>query len=156
MELDEIEAIRRLKYAYFRLLDTKRFTELGALLTEDVTTAYQSGELRQNGRDAVVDFLETSLGDTGIVTQHNGHHPEITLVSDTEATGTWYLEDRVMVPEHDFDLRGTALYADRYVKMAGAWRIAHTGYERVYEERRRLSTGAAISITAGGKTTTFS
>src|ERR1700732_230893 len=41
----EIESIRQLKYAYFRLLDLKRFTELGALLTEDATTAYQSGEL---------------------------------------------------------------------------------------------------------------
>ena len=156
MELDEVEAIRRLKYAYFRLLDQKRFAELGALLTEDVTTAYQSGELRHNGRDAVVAFLETSLGDRGIVTMHNGHHPEISLVGEGEATGTWYLEDRVVVPEHDFDLHGTALYADRYVKVDGAWRIAHTGYERIYEERRRFSTGAALSITAGGKTTTFS
>ena len=156
MELTEIEAIRALKYAYFRLLDQKRFAELGELLTEDVTTAYQSGELQQEGRAAVVEFLHTSLGDAGIVTQHNGHHPEITLVSEAEATGTWYLEDRVIVPEHDFDLHGTAFYADRYTKVDGTWRIAHTGYQRVYEERRHLSTGAVVSITAGGKTTTFS
>ena len=35
----EIESICQVKYAYFRLLDLKRFTELGALLTEDATTA---------------------------------------------------------------------------------------------------------------------
>ena len=155
MDLADIEAIRQLKYAYFRLLDQKRFTELGELLTEDATTAYQSGELCQNGRAEVVAFLEASLGDPAIVTMHNGHHPEIAADGVAAATGTWYLEDRVIVPAHDFDLHGTALYADRYVKVDGSWRIAHTGYQRLYEERRRYSTGAALSITAGGTTTTF-
>ena len=77
MDPSEIESICQLKYAYFRLLDLKRFTELGELLTEDATTAYQSGELRQSGREAIVAFLQESLGDPGIVTMHNGHHPEI-------------------------------------------------------------------------------
>ena len=43
--LQALESIRALKYAYFRLLDTKRFTELGELLTAEVTTSYSSGEL---------------------------------------------------------------------------------------------------------------
>ena len=55
-------------------------------------------------------FLQESLGDPGIVTMHNGHHPEIELHDDTTATGRWYLEDRVIVPAHDFELHGTALY----------------------------------------------
>jgi len=155
VDTHEIEAIHQLKYAYFRLLDLKRFSELGALLTDDVTTAYQSGELCQNGRDEVVAFLEQSLGDPGIVTMHNGHHPEITLTGDDGATGRWYLEDRVIFAAHDFDLHGTALYDDRYTKADGTWKIAHTGYQRIYEERRRYSTGAVISLTAGGSTTTF-
>ena len=155
MELDDIEAIRQLKYAYFRLLDQKQFAELGELLTEDATTAYQSGELRQSGRAAIVAFLQTSLGDPAIITMHNGHHPEITRTSDSAATGTWYLEDRVIVPGADFDLHGTALYADRYVKVGGSWLIAHTGYQRIYEERRHYSTGAVLSVTAGGTTTKF-
>ena len=156
MDLQEIEAIRQLKYAYFRLLDLKQFTALGELLTDDVSTAYQSGELCQNGRSDVVDFLQQSLGDPAIVTMHNGHHPEITLTDDTHATGRWYLEDRVIFAAHDFDLHGTALYEDRYVKVAGTWKIARTGYQRIYEERRRYSSGAAISVTVGANTTTFS
>ena len=86
-------------------------------------------------------FLEESLGDPGIVTMHNGHHPEIVLTGDDSATGHWYLEDRVIVPAHDFELHGTALYDDRYAKVDGAWRIAHTGYDRIYEEHIRYSTG---------------
>ena len=156
MEPHEVEAVCQLKYAYFRLLDTKRFAELGALLTDDVTTAYQSGELCQNGPAEVVAFLQRSLGDPGIVTMHNGHHPEITDDGDGAARGRWYLEDRVIFAAHDFDLHGTALYEDRYRKVDGAWKIAHTGYQRIYEERRRYSSGQVISMTAGGTTTTFS
>ena len=157
MAPDDIEAIRRLKYAYFRLLDQKRFRELGELLTDDVTTSYQSGDMCQSGRDAVVAFLETSLGDPGIVTMHTGHHPEIDMTGETTATGRWYLEDRVIVPAHDFSLLGTAIYDDRYVKVDGNWKIAHTGYDRVYEEHRRYSSGRALSVRVGRDApTTFS
>ena len=155
MEPSEIESICQVKYAYFRLLDLKRFAELGELLTEDATTAYQSGELRQNGRAAIVAFLQESLGDPGIVTMHNGHHPEIEVRDDGTATGRWYLEDRVIVPAHDFELHGTAIYEDRYAKVGGTWKIAHTGYDRVYEEHIRYSSGDVRTIRAGGQTTTF-
>jgi hypothetical protein len=155
VEPSEIESICQVKYAYFRLLDLKRFAELGELLTEDATTAYQSGELRQNGRAAIVAFLQESLGDPGIVTMHNGHHPEIEVHDDGTATGRWYLEDRVIVPAHDFELHGTAIYEDRYAKVGGTWKIAHTGYDRVYEEHIRYSSGDVRTIRAGGQTTTF-
>ncbi len=155
MDSAEILSICQVKYAYFRLLDTKRFTDLGKLLTEDATTAYQSGELRHSGRQAVVAFLQESLGDPGIVTMHNGHHPEIDLVDDGTAGGRWYLEDRVIVPAHDYEIHGTALYQDRYVKTDEGWKISHTGYDRIYEEHIRYSTGEVRSIRFGGQTTTF-
>jgi ketosteroid isomerase-like protein len=144
--LEDIEAIRQLKYSYFRLLDTKRFDELGELLTEDATSAFQSGELSQDGRAAIVRFLKESLADPGIVTMHTGHHPEIDPTGDSEATGTWYLEDLVMVPAADFEIHGTALYRDEYVKVDGTWKIRHTGYERIFERQRRPSTGEEISF----------
>ena len=145
---DGVEPILRLKHAYFRLLDTKRFRELGQLFTEDGTTAYEAGALRQEGREAIVEFLMSSLGDSGIVTVHTGHHPEIDLHEDGTATGTWYLEDRVIVPAFDLVLGGTALYDDRYVLDRGQWRIQHTGYHRIYEERRTFTTGELISFSS--------
>lgn len=146
--LEDIEAIRQLKYAYFRLLDTKRFDDLGELLTEDATSSFQSGELSQTGRSAIVEFLKSSLSDAGVVTMHTGHHPEITKISETEATGTWYLEDLVIVPAFDFELHGTALYRDEYVRIGGAWKIRHTGYDRIFERKRKPSTGEALSFTS--------
>ena len=110
----ELEAIRRLKYAYFRTLDLKQFDDLGALLTEDATAAYEDGKTVLEGRTAIVTWLGEVLGDRGMVTEHHGHHPEITFTSDTTADGTWYLQDRVIVPAADLEIAGTAFYADRY------------------------------------------
>jgi hypothetical protein len=136
----ELEAIRRLKYAYFRNLDLKRFDDLGSLLTEDVTSSYEDGRTVLEGRTAIVAWLKEVLGDPGMVTEHHGHHPEITFTSEATADGTWYLQDRVIIPAADLEIAGTAFYADRYRLTGDGWRIAHTGYVRVFEEHRTHST----------------
>jgi hypothetical protein len=146
VDLGEIEAIKQLKYRYFRFLDTKRFTDLAALLTDDATTSYQSGQFSFQGRDAIVAFLTESLGSSDIVTMHNGHHPEIEITTPTTATGIWYLQDRVVVRSSDFEVFGTLLYHDEYAKVDGQWKIAHTGYDRIFEEHRRHSNGELHSI----------
>jgi SnoaL-like domain len=140
-EMADVEAIKQVKYAYFRLLDSKEFEDLGLLLTEDVTSSYESGKYSHGSRADIVDFLSTSLGDKGIVSEHLGHHPEIVLTGEERAVGTWYLHDRVMVAAVDFELAGSAIYRDEYKKVGGRWLISHTGYERIYEEQRKLSTG---------------
>jgi hypothetical protein len=144
----ELEAIRRLKYAYFRTLDLKQFDQLGLLLTEDATASYEDGKTTLEGRTAIVQWLSDSLSSPDIVTEHHGHHPEIDLTSATEATGTWYLQDRVIVPSADLEIGGTAFYADRYLKTDEGWRIAHTGYLRVFEEHRTHSTLAVRSFSS--------
>jgi hypothetical protein len=144
----ELEAILRLKYAYFRTLDLKQFDQLGQLLTEDATAAYEDGRTRLEGRSAIVGWLSEALSSPGIVTQHNGHHPEIDFTSDTTATGVWYLLDRVIIPAADLEIGGTAFYEDRYAKTGEGWRIAHTGYMRVFEEHRTHSTLAVRSFSS--------
>jgi hypothetical protein len=144
----ELEAIRRLKYAYFRTLDLKQFEELGTLLTEDATSSYEDGKTVLEGRTAIVSWLSSVLGDTGIVTEHHGHHPEITFTSDATADGTWYLQDRVIVPGADIEIAGSAFYSDRYRLTGEGWRIAHTGYTRVFEEHRTHSTLEVRSFTS--------
>jgi hypothetical protein len=145
-QLLDIEAIKKLKHTYFRLLDTKEFDALGALFADGATTSYESGKYSHTGRDEAISFLSGSLGDPSIVHEHLGHHPEITLTSDTTAVGTWYLHDRVLVPSVDFELGGTAIYTDEYVKADGVWLISHTGYVRVYEEKRKHSTGELLGF----------
>jgi hypothetical protein len=136
----ELEAVRRLKYAYFRTLDLKEFDRLGELLTDDATASYEDGRTTLEGRTAIVQWLSEALGSADIVTEHHGHHPEIDLESETTASGVWYLQDRVIVASADLEIGGTAFYRDRYRKDEGEWRIAHTGYMRVFEEHRSHAT----------------
>ncbi len=144
----ELEAIRRVKYAYFRTLDLKQFDVLGALLTEEATASYEDGKTVLEGRAAIVAWLTGVLGDPGIVTEHHGHHPEITVTSETTATGVWYLQDRVIVPAADVEISGTAFYDDRYRRTEEGWRIAHTGYTRVFEEQRTHASLEVRSFTS--------
>ena len=148
MAIDDLLAIQNLKYAYFRHLDLKEFQELGDLLTDDVTAAYGDAPTPLQGRDAVVSFLTEAMSSLAMVTVHHGHHPEIDVSDDGTATGTWYLLDRVILLEHDLEIGGTAFYEDTYVRTEGGWRISHTGYRRVFEERRRHGSGQVVSFSS--------
>ena len=138
MSQHDIEAIRNLKYAYFRLLDQKRFDELGQLLLPECTVKYHSGRYGYDGRDATVAFLKEFMSSSQVLTLHQGHHPEIALVSDTEATGIWYLHDIVINLHDNTKLEGNGFYDDRYRKVNGEWKIAHTGYRRTFDLKEPL------------------
>ena len=133
-DLVEIEAIKRLKYRYVRLLDLKEFDEMAELFLEDATASYSDGTRSYDGRDAILGFLREALEPRTMVTSHKVHQPEIELTGPDTATATWGLEDVVIITDHALEIRGAAFYSDRYTKVDGAWRISHTGYERLYEE----------------------
>jgi hypothetical protein len=140
-ELIELEQIKRLKYKYVRCLDQKRWDEIVECFTEDAVAAYSGGKYSFDGRDAIVEFLRTSMGDAGFLSSHRVTQPEIDLVDSSHATGTWALNDEVLVNQHGVRVRGAAFYRDRYVKVDGAWRIASTGYDRTFEEIVPLDKG---------------
>jgi hypothetical protein len=73
------------------------------------------------------------MSNPNILHQHQGHHPEIELTSETTATGIWYMDDTVHILEHNLKVRGNGIYWDEYVKVDGQWKIRHTGYERIWE-----------------------
>jgi hypothetical protein len=133
-DLHEIEAIKRLKYRYMRCLDQKRWDEIRDCFVDDATAAYSGGKYAFEGRDAIVGFFAQAMGSPGFLSSHRVGHPEIELTGPDTATGTWALDDTVVDVDRGITLRGAAFYTDRYVKVGGAWKIAHTGYERTFEE----------------------
>lgn len=139
-DLEAIEAIKRVKYRYLRALDTKHWDDFADTLTEDIAGDYGSSlgkELHFTNRAELVDFMRTAMP-AGVLTEHRVTHPEITLVDTDEAEGRWYLQDRVLVPEHNFMLFGAAFYRDRYRKTDDGWKICATGYERTYEVAQKF------------------
>jgi hypothetical protein len=133
--LEDLEAIKRLKYRYWRCLDLKRWDELAGCFTDDATVDYGGGTYRFQGVDAIMRFLRESLGaHTGALGSHHGHHPEIELTGETTARGTWALDNYLFNAAQKRSVRIAAFYHDEYVKLGGTWRIQHTGYTYVFHE----------------------
>ncbi len=132
--LMDIEAIKQLKHAYFRCIDTANFGELERLLHDDVTVDFVGGnyEWKLTGKDEYVASVRSAFTREA-VGHHNGHHPEIQILSESEATGIWYLADDMWIMTHKFHTKGTAIYWDRYEKANGTWKIRETHYRRLYE-----------------------
>ena len=150
-QLYEIEQIKKLKHRYFRALDTNNWQLMGECLTEDCTARYDSGKYSYDGREAIIAFLSKFMDGPKFLSLHNGHHPEIELLNETEATGTWYLQDIVINLHDNTTLRGAGIYQDNYVREGDSWKIKITAYDRTYEEiedrdeRMRITSNMFIS-----------
>ena len=143
--LEEIEAIKLLKYRYMRCIDQKGWQEMETLFTPNATCSYSGGKYKFDGRDAIMKFLTESMARPTFLSSHRVHHPEIELTSATTATGRWALEDWVIDEQHGITIHGAAFYEDRYVKVDGEWKIEHTGYERMYEEMQPRADDIKLS-----------
>ena len=134
LRLEDIELIKRLKHAYFRCIDTLAIDELRELLAADVRVDYQGGSYhwQVEGREELIQSI-VAAHNPDVVATTFGHHPEIDVLSEREATGIWYLQDMYLNLKAKTLLTGAAIYRDRYVREDGAWRIKETGYTRIYE-----------------------
>ncbi len=144
-DLVELEAIKRLKYRYLRLIDTKEWDELATLFVPDATATYSDGKYSFSGRDAIMGFLSDAMASKNMLTSHKVHHPEIELVGASTARAVWALEDVVVHLDYNMTIRGAAFYTDEYVKVGGEWKIKHTGYERIYEEMEPRSKDVKLT-----------
>ncbi len=137
--MGDIDDIKAVKYRYLRALDTKHWDDFADTLTEDVVGDYDAsiGESHQfTDRETLVGFMRSSMP-ANVITEHRVTHPEITVDGD-EATGTWYLQDRVIVADFNFMLIGAAFYHDRYRRTEDGWKISETGYDRTYDASMSL------------------
>ena len=118
--LDEIEAIKRLKARYFRLMDTKQWEAWADVFTEDaIVAASPRPDETYHGRDDIVRSVSRALREA--TTVHHGHMPEIELTGADTATGIWAMYDFVDMPQ--LVLHGWGHYHEEYAKQNGAWRI---------------------------------
>lgn len=134
LRLEDMELIRQLKYAYCRCIDTAGFEELETLFTEDASVRYEGGSylFEAQGRDKIMEALRYAFHSEAIAL-HHVNHPEITVTSDTEATGVWYLKDWFLDLRNKIITDGSSLYRDTYVKQGGRWLIKRATYTRVFE-----------------------
>ncbi len=134
-QLEDLEAIRQLKYRYWRHLDCKEWEALAALFTADATVCYSAGRYEFAGVEAIIGFLRDALGgEHPPVTIHHGQHPEITLTGPDSATGIWALYNYMFNVAQNRAVRIGAYYEDRYVRLGGTWKLQHIGYRPLFHE----------------------
>ncbi|WP_018992117.1 nuclear transport factor 2 family protein [Aromatoleum toluclasticum] len=145
--LKDIEEIRLLKHAYFRGIDSADLDLLRSIMHPDVTVHFIGGgyEWKLAGREQYLEAIGNNFN-SEVIAQHNGHHPEIRLLSPTEAEGTWYLHDNFYNLRERLYTTGTAFYHDRYVKVDGKWLLRSTQYKRHYEIVEKLDTLPNITV----------
>jgi bile-acid 7alpha-dehydratase len=126
--------VKRVKYAYFRCIDTANLTELRELMHPHIHAKLVGGtySIEFNSRDEYLEMIANSFH-AQFIGQHNGHHPEIDIISETEATGTWYLSDLAIDFRRGDTTTGSSLYTDKYLKTDGKWQIVDTAYHRIFE-----------------------
>lgn len=139
LPLEDIELIKRVKYAYCRCLDTANMDEMRTLFTEDASISYVGGSYKfeADGREKIIEALASAFHNQAIGC-HQVHHPEIDVLSATDAKGTWYLRDWYLDLRYKIVTEGSALYRDHYVKRDGRWLIQRATYERVFESMYEL------------------
>lgn len=152
-QLLAMEEIKQLKARYFRGMDTKDWALFRSVFTDDVVVDSSRGFIPQDyrsrpiepgaevgppdesmyyvGADAFVEALQGIL--EGVVTVHHGHTPEIEILSEEEACGTWAMEDKLRWPPGAdiHTLHGYGHYYETYRKVNGRWLIKTTRLSRV-------------------------
>lgn len=148
-----IEDIRALKSRYFNAVDTKDWATIEQVFTTDATVDF-SGECQYhvghhgvtaegiNPNDwKVIGGAQTAMVIAGavgdIVAIHQGHDPQITVLSADRATGRWTLYDRL---EYGHEvMHGYGHYDETYRRVEGRWRISALTLTRlrvVWEDTR--------------------
>ena len=127
--LIDVEAIKRLKARYFRLMDTKEWDAWGEVFTQDARLQWGESEADSaTGRANIVAAVRQAVDPA--VTCHHGHMPEIEILSAERARGIWAMYDRVDHP--DYLLEGYGHYSEEYHKVAGEWKIHRTRLTRLH------------------------
>jgi len=125
--------------------DTANMEELATLCHPELSVHYTGGdyEIKLDGRDQFIGAMTQAFNAEG-VGRHNGYMPEIQMVSETEATGIWYLYDHYWALNAKHLTHGTALYWDRYLKVDGRWAIKETKYQRIYQINETLQENPEV------------
>ena len=125
-ELEDKEAIRRLKSRYLRACDLKEVDEVrNCFLAGDdaVKIDYENFPVFTN-RDAFVAVYEQMACNGGVYDLHHATNWEIDLTGADEAKGLWSLNFRTILTGPRQVVRLAVEYQDRYLRRDGRWWIA--------------------------------
>lgn len=111
------------KARYCRMLDTRDWQGLAALMTPDIEFGMSDGESEPTvtvGRTETIALLQSLV--EGARTAHHVHMPEIEL-HDDGARVVWAMQDRAVF-DNGTSVTGYGYYTERWVRHDDAWQLA--------------------------------
>jgi hypothetical protein len=147
--LEDLEAIRALKARYFFCCDQKD--------PSGMRECFAAGEVLIDygrvgvfsDRDKLVEVFERLGCAQHIVEMHHGVNPQITLIGDGRARGSWGLHYQQINTRDGTLTQLGATYDDEYRKIDGAWKIAGTRCVVTSTLLLNLVDGALKTVFAG-------
>ena len=134
-KLCAIEEIRQLKSRYFQVVDEKDWAGIEALFTPDARVDFGSEGLHHVGHHGVTaadinpeDWIVSGGEATArviagavseVISVHQGHDPQIELISPDRAVGRWSMYDRLEYG--DEVMHGYGHYHEKYERVDGEW-----------------------------------
>ncbi|TQF67243.1 nuclear transport factor 2 family protein [Rhodococcus spelaei] len=148
--LEQIEAIKSLKYRYWRACDGKDprtfrdcFVASGASIDYGRMGAFDDADPMAEIFTKVA--LHTVDGKHVIFDMHHGMHPEITLTGVGTAAGRWTLRFRQLNLLDRTEKLMTGEYDDEYRLEDGRWRMSKCHFTETWSMVRPLPADAVIS-----------
>jgi len=124
--LEDIEAIKRLKYDYFYFCDTKQPDKVRACFV-DGPVHIDYGRIGVfTHRDALVAVFTALACHEHMVEIHHAQNPRIDLVDESTARGIWGLYYHLIDTSTRCVTQLGAYYEDEYRKIGGRWLISST------------------------------
>ena len=111
---------------YFRFMDTKQWSELRVIFTDDMSMSAPDDVADAPvlvGGDRVARMIERVLGPS--ISVHRGFLPEIELAGSDDARAIWAMEDVVEYPDTpERSFQGSGHYHATYTRTAAGWKIS--------------------------------
>lgn len=147
--LEAVEAIKTLKYRYFFNCDQKNPRQVRECFA-DGPVAIDYGRIGAfDDADAMVAIFEQLACAEHIVEMHHAQNPQIELLGEEHARGTWGLYYFMIDTHRQVCTQLGGYYLDEYVKQNDEWKISATAFHVTSSQIISVEEGLARVIFAG-------
>lgn len=135
-DISPTERVRRAKARYCRFVDSKLWDDFAELfVTYPRIRMYDQDQNLLFAFDSRNEFIASTMSFLeGARSSHHIHNDEIDLISESEISAIWAMEDFVVIPEplshQPAMLHGFGHYHETWVLTPGGWRIASLDLRR--------------------------
>ena len=148
--LEDIEAIKRLKYDYFFFCDHKQPENMRECFAQGpVHIDYGRIGTFDNRETLVAIFDQLACADH-IVEMHHAQNPRIDLIDADNAKGVWSLYYFMIDTDQKIATQLGGFYEDEYRKIDGQWKITATTFNVTSTVISDVGEAIAKLIFAGG------